>query len=100
MSKFLVTGKSLQQVSNLQMLCMQMQDANDKTAMQDAIASCKCKLSTAANLQAANVCCKLLRLSVVSEQDELPSKSVGLDFRARLDGGRMYSGHLKAMRLP
>ncbi|GJY28455.1 hypothetical protein Tco_0404222 [Tanacetum coccineum] len=26
--------------------------------------------------------------------------SVGLDFRARLDGGRMYSGHLEAMRLP
>ncbi|GKG27890.1 hypothetical protein Tco_0406217, partial [Tanacetum coccineum] len=36
---------------------------------------------------------------VVSEQDELPS-SVGLDFRARLDGGRMYSGHLEAKRLP
>ncbi|GKD27108.1 ribonuclease H-like domain-containing protein [Tanacetum coccineum] len=33
---------------------------------------------------------------VVSEQDELPS-SVGLDFRARLDGGRMYLGHLEAM---
>ncbi|GJX90069.1 hypothetical protein Tco_0343395 [Tanacetum coccineum] len=33
---------------------------------------------------------------VVSEQDKLPS-SVKLDFRARLDGGRMYSGHLKAM---
>ncbi|GJV47558.1 hypothetical protein Tco_1437770, partial [Tanacetum coccineum] len=32
---------------------------------------------------------------VVSEQDELPS-SVGFDFRARLDGGRMYSGHLEA----
>ncbi|GKB19132.1 hypothetical protein Tco_0853055, partial [Tanacetum coccineum] len=31
---------------------------------------------------------------VLSEQDELPS-SVGLDFRARLDGGRMYSGHLE-----
>ncbi|GJS48210.1 hypothetical protein Tco_0598331 [Tanacetum coccineum] len=37
--------------------------------------------------------------TVVSEQDELPS-SAGLDFRARLDGGRMYSGHLEAMRLP
>ncbi|GJW82893.1 hypothetical protein Tco_0156038, partial [Tanacetum coccineum] len=36
---------------------------------------------------------------VVSEQGELPS-SVGLDFRARLDGGRMYSRHLEAMRLP
>ncbi|GKF09366.1 hypothetical protein Tco_0043590, partial [Tanacetum coccineum] len=36
---------------------------------------------------------------VMSEQDELPS-SGGLDFRARLDGGRMYSGHLEAMRLP
>ncbi|GKD67724.1 hypothetical protein Tco_1321814 [Tanacetum coccineum] len=36
---------------------------------------------------------------VVSEQDELPS-SVRLDFRARLDGGRMYSGHLETMRLP
>ncbi|GJQ96467.1 hypothetical protein Tco_0007606 [Tanacetum coccineum] len=32
---------------------------------------------------------------VVSQQDELPS-SVGLDFRARIDGGRMYSGHLEA----
>ncbi|GJT04435.1 hypothetical protein Tco_0838897 [Tanacetum coccineum] len=32
---------------------------------------------------------------VVSEQDKLTS-SVGLDFRARLDGGRMYSGHLEA----
>ncbi|GJR06794.1 hypothetical protein Tco_0529778 [Tanacetum coccineum] len=32
---------------------------------------------------------------VMSEQDELPS-SVGLDFRARLDGDRMYSGHLEA----
>ncbi|GJT33375.1 hypothetical protein Tco_0923794 [Tanacetum coccineum] len=32
---------------------------------------------------------------VMSEQDELPS-SVGLDFRARLDGGRMYSRHLEA----
>ncbi|GJX73692.1 hypothetical protein Tco_0312287, partial [Tanacetum coccineum] len=37
--------------------------------------------------------------SVVSEQDELPS-SVGLDFQARLDGGRMYLGHLEAKRLP
>nr|GEY19889.1 hypothetical protein [Tanacetum cinerariifolium] len=36
---------------------------------------------------------------LVSEQDELPS-SVELDFRARLDGGRMYSGHIEAMRLP
>ncbi|GKF59086.1 hypothetical protein Tco_0175872, partial [Tanacetum coccineum] len=36
---------------------------------------------------------------VVSEQDELPS-SVGLEFRARLDDGQMYSGHLKAKRLP
>ncbi|GKC05538.1 hypothetical protein Tco_0997148 [Tanacetum coccineum] len=36
---------------------------------------------------------------VVLEQDELPS-SVGLDFRARLDGGRMYSRHLEAKRLP
>ncbi|GJU57865.1 hypothetical protein Tco_1235631 [Tanacetum coccineum] len=34
-------------------------------------------------------------LLVVSEQDKLPS-SVELDFRARLDGGRMYSGHLEA----
>ncbi|GJW89977.1 hypothetical protein Tco_0167530 [Tanacetum coccineum] len=34
-------------------------------------------------------------LPVVSEQDELPS-SVGHDFRARLDDGRMYSGHLEA----
>ncbi|GJU28029.1 hypothetical protein Tco_1166650 [Tanacetum coccineum] len=33
--------------------------------------------------------------SVVSEQDELPL-SIRLDFRARLDGGRMYSGHLEA----
>ncbi|GJY27754.1 hypothetical protein Tco_0403521 [Tanacetum coccineum] len=33
--------------------------------------------------------------SVASEQDELPS-SIGLDFQARLDGGRMYSGHLEA----
>ncbi|GJV09614.1 hypothetical protein Tco_1351155 [Tanacetum coccineum] len=32
----------------------------------------------------------------VSEQDEPPS-SVGLDFQARLDDGRMYSGHLEAM---
>ncbi|GKF70192.1 hypothetical protein Tco_0203249, partial [Tanacetum coccineum] len=31
---------------------------------------------------------------VALEQDELPS-SVGLDFRARLDDGRMYSGHLE-----
>ncbi|GKF73487.1 hypothetical protein Tco_0219819, partial [Tanacetum coccineum] len=36
---------------------------------------------------------------VVSEQDEFPS-SVGLDFQARLDGGRMYSGHLEEKRLP
>ncbi|GJW02934.1 hypothetical protein Tco_1561790 [Tanacetum coccineum] len=36
---------------------------------------------------------------VVSEQDELPS-SVELEFRARLDDSRMYSGHLEAMRLP
>ncbi|GJW56331.1 hypothetical protein Tco_0103062 [Tanacetum coccineum] len=36
---------------------------------------------------------------LLSEQDELPS-SVGLNFRARLDGGQMYSGHLEAMRLP
>nr|GEU71454.1 reverse transcriptase domain-containing protein [Tanacetum cinerariifolium] len=36
---------------------------------------------------------------VVSEQDELPS-SIGLDFLARLDGGRMYSGHLEAKLLP
>ncbi|GKF68206.1 hypothetical protein Tco_0197885, partial [Tanacetum coccineum] len=35
---------------------------------------------------------------VVSEQDELPS-SIGLEFRARLDSGRMYSGHLEAMLL-
>ncbi|GJY96335.1 hypothetical protein Tco_0513245 [Tanacetum coccineum] len=33
--------------------------------------------------------------TVVSEQDELPS-SIGLDFQARLDGGRMNSGHLEA----
>ncbi|GJU34335.1 putative reverse transcriptase domain-containing protein [Tanacetum coccineum] len=33
--------------------------------------------------------------SVVSKQDKLPS-SIGLDFRARLDGGWMYSGHLEA----
>ncbi|GKD85906.1 hypothetical protein Tco_1357060, partial [Tanacetum coccineum] len=37
--------------------------------------------------------------SVVSEQDELPS-SVGLVFRARLDGGQMYSGHLEAKGFP
>ncbi|GKE51872.1 hypothetical protein Tco_1487028 [Tanacetum coccineum] len=37
--------------------------------------------------------------SVVSEQDELPS-SVELDFRARLNGGQMYTRHLEAMRLP
>ncbi|GJU81626.1 hypothetical protein Tco_1283991 [Tanacetum coccineum] len=37
--------------------------------------------------------------SVVSKQDKLPS-SVEPDFRARLDGGQMYSGHLEAMRLP
>ncbi|GKF04818.1 hypothetical protein Tco_0035486, partial [Tanacetum coccineum] len=36
---------------------------------------------------------------VVLEQDELPS-SIELDFRARLDDGRMYSGHLEAIRLP
>ncbi|GJU03795.1 hypothetical protein Tco_1114133 [Tanacetum coccineum] len=36
---------------------------------------------------------------VVSKQDELPS-SVELDFGAELDGGRMYPGHLEAMRLP
>ncbi|GKG61034.1 hypothetical protein Tco_0616850, partial [Tanacetum coccineum] len=35
---------------------------------------------------------------VVLEQDELPS-CVGLEFRARLDGGRMYSGNLEAKRL-
>ncbi|GJR72847.1 hypothetical protein Tco_0085212 [Tanacetum coccineum] len=33
------------------------------------------------------------------EQDKFPS-SVGLDFRALLDGGQMYSRHLEAMRLP
>ncbi|GJR33087.1 hypothetical protein Tco_1109319 [Tanacetum coccineum] len=37
--------------------------------------------------------------SVVSEQDELLS-SIELDFRARLDSGQMYSGHLEAKRLP
>ncbi|GKB97677.1 hypothetical protein Tco_0983814 [Tanacetum coccineum] len=31
--------------------------------------------------------------------DKLPS-SIGLDLRAQLDGGRMYSGHLEAKRLP
>nr|GEX54931.1 ribonuclease H-like domain-containing protein [Tanacetum cinerariifolium] len=36
---------------------------------------------------------------VVSEQDELPS-SIRLDFQARLADGRMYSGHLEAIRLP
>ncbi|GKA71284.1 hypothetical protein Tco_0777423 [Tanacetum coccineum] len=36
---------------------------------------------------------------VVSEQDELPSNT-RLDFQARLDGGRMYSGHLEEKRLP
>ncbi|GKA28772.1 hypothetical protein Tco_0715017 [Tanacetum coccineum] len=40
-----------------------------------------------------------LASSVMSEQDEIPS-SIGLDFQARLDGGRMYSGHLEAVRLP
>ncbi|GJY62965.1 putative ribonuclease H-like domain-containing protein [Tanacetum coccineum] len=35
---------------------------------------------------------------VASEQDELPS-SVGLDFQARFDGGRIYSGHLKMLGL-
>nr|GEW58864.1 hypothetical protein [Tanacetum cinerariifolium] len=35
-------------------------------------------------------------VKVVSEQDVLPS-SVELDFRARLDGGRIYSRHLEAM---
>ncbi|GJQ89769.1 hypothetical protein Tco_0000908 [Tanacetum coccineum] len=40
-----------------------------------------------------------LEVVVVSEQDELPS-SIGLDFRARLDGGQMYSGYLEAKRLP
>ncbi|GJU32304.1 putative reverse transcriptase domain-containing protein [Tanacetum coccineum] len=35
---------------------------------------------------------------VVSELDELPL-SIGLEFRARLDGGRMYSGHLDVMKL-
>ncbi|GJZ19616.1 hypothetical protein Tco_0556206 [Tanacetum coccineum] len=34
-------------------------------------------------------------VGVVSEKYELPL-SVGLDFRARLDGDRMYSGHLEA----
>ncbi|GKE62931.1 hypothetical protein Tco_1513298 [Tanacetum coccineum] len=38
-------------------------------------------------------------IMVVAEQDELPS-SVGLDFQALLDDGRMYSGHLEAKRLP
>nr|GEX25007.1 hypothetical protein [Tanacetum cinerariifolium] len=37
--------------------------------------------------------------TVVLEQDEL-SSSVGLEFRVRLDDGRMYSGHLEAKRLP
>ncbi|GJQ94303.1 hypothetical protein Tco_0005442 [Tanacetum coccineum] len=32
---------------------------------------------------------------VVSEQDELPSR-VGLNFKSRLDGSRMYSRHLEA----
>ncbi|GKD57666.1 hypothetical protein Tco_1291053, partial [Tanacetum coccineum] len=36
---------------------------------------------------------------VLSEQDELPS-SVGLDFRARRDGNRIYLGHVEAKRLP
>ncbi|GKB02767.1 hypothetical protein Tco_0830856 [Tanacetum coccineum] len=40
---------------------------------------------------------KLVRRYVGVEQDELPS-SIGLDFRARLDGGRMYSGHLEAKK--
>ncbi|GKE04333.1 hypothetical protein Tco_1396351 [Tanacetum coccineum] len=40
-----------------------------------------------------------MRGCVVSEQDELPL-SVRLEFRARLDGSRIYSGHLEAMRLP
>nr|GEU80698.1 retrotransposon Orf1 [Tanacetum cinerariifolium] len=35
---------------------------------------------------------------VALEEDELPLSE--LDFRARLDSGRMYSGHLKAKRLP
>ncbi|GJZ45000.1 hypothetical protein Tco_0592596 [Tanacetum coccineum] len=34
-----------------------------------------------------------------SSASEIPS-SVELDFQARLDGGRMYSGHLEAKRLP
>ncbi|GJY82985.1 hypothetical protein Tco_0496361 [Tanacetum coccineum] len=38
---------------------------------------------------------KLGQSSVVSKQDKLPS-SVEPDFRARLDGGQMYSGHLEA----
>ncbi|GKE31807.1 hypothetical protein Tco_1451129 [Tanacetum coccineum] len=32
----------------------------------------------------------------MSERDKLPS-SVGLDFRARLDSGQMYSRHLEAI---
>ncbi|GJS76881.1 hypothetical protein Tco_0726762 [Tanacetum coccineum] len=36
---------------------------------------------------------------VVLEQDELPS-CIGLEFRARLDGGQMYSGQIEAKRLP
>ncbi|GJT16078.1 hypothetical protein Tco_0874784 [Tanacetum coccineum] len=34
-------------------------------------------------------------MKVIPEQDKIPS-SVRLDFRARLNGGRMYSGHLEA----
>nr|GFB29835.1 probable xyloglucan 6-xylosyltransferase 5 [Tanacetum cinerariifolium] len=38
----------------------------------------------------------LLPVSLVAlDQDELPS-SAGLDFQTRLDGGRMYLGHLEA----
>ncbi|GKF21932.1 hypothetical protein Tco_0070570, partial [Tanacetum coccineum] len=37
-------------------------------------------------------------VGVASEQDKLPS-SVGLDLQARLNGRRMYSGHLEAKRL-
>ncbi|GJX65873.1 hypothetical protein Tco_0300216 [Tanacetum coccineum] len=36
----------------------------------------------------------IYRKMVASEQDEL-SSSIGLDFRDRLDGGRMYSGYLE-----
>ncbi|GJV50912.1 hypothetical protein Tco_1446653 [Tanacetum coccineum] len=65
----------------------------------EMVASLKCALIAFIELEGTvvdgMVRDRTVRLEpVMSEQDELPS-SIELDFRARLDGGRMYSGHLE-----